>query len=157
MDCFPIKSLGNKMAENFEGRSILMNERKVIEENIVQFENVDKATLSRFKHIFFLDHRFEDFQNILIQNPVDSLFVFISNLTQKIPDNYFEGLRNLLSIQFCFSSKIITNGVQFRENWSFWGCSSLTYVSIPNSVQFLENGCFSGCSSLTSIIIPNSV
>jgi hypothetical protein len=157
MDCFPIKSLRNKMAENFEGRSILINKRKIMEENIVQIENVDKTTLSRFKHIFSLDHRFEDFQNILIQNPADSLFVFISNLTQKIPDKYFEGLRNLLSIQFCFSSKIITNRVHFLENCSFLGCSSLVYVSIPNSVQSLENSLFSGCSSLTSIIIPNSV
>jgi hypothetical protein len=39
----------------------------------------------------------------------------------------------------------------------FYGCSSLTSISIPNGVTAISSSAFQGCSSLTSIIIPNSV
>ena len=42
-------------------------------------------------------------------------------------------------------------------NYAFWGCSSLTSVTIPNSVTSIGNGAFNGCSGLTSVTIPNSV
>ena len=40
---------------------------------------------------------------------------------------------------------------------AFWGCSSLTNITIPDSVTRIESGAFSGCFSLTSISIPDSV
>ena len=40
---------------------------------------------------------------------------------------------------------------------AFWGCSSLTSITIPNSVTSIDNRAFYECSSLTSITIPNSV
>ena len=51
----------------------------------------------------------------------------------------------------------ITYSVTSLGNYCFFGCSSLTAITIPNSVKSLGNGCFSGCSGLTSITIPNSV
>ena len=41
--------------------------------------------------------------------------------------------------------------------WAFYGCSSLTSVTIPNSVTSIGTEVFFGCSSLTSVTIPNSV
>ena len=40
---------------------------------------------------------------------------------------------------------------------SFYGCSSLTSITIPSSVTSLGNECFRECSSLTSVTIPSSV
>ena len=40
---------------------------------------------------------------------------------------------------------------------AFWGCSSLTSVTIPNSVTRIGSSAFSDCSSLKSVTIPNSV
>ena len=40
---------------------------------------------------------------------------------------------------------------------AFWGCSSLTSVTIPNSVTSIGESTFCECSSLTSVTIPNSV
>ena len=40
---------------------------------------------------------------------------------------------------------------------AFWGCSSLTSITIPNSVTSIGELAFQACYSLTSITIPNSV
>ena len=40
---------------------------------------------------------------------------------------------------------------------AFYGCSSLTSVTIPNSVRSIGGGAFYKCTSLTSVTIPNSV
>lgn len=40
---------------------------------------------------------------------------------------------------------------------AFFGCSSLTSVTIPNSVTSIGYGAFFDCSSLRSVTIPNSV
>ena len=56
---------------------------------------------------------------------------------------------------------VIYNGITYSVtslgDYCFWGCSSLTAITIPNSVTSLGESCFNGCSSLTSITIPNSV
>ena len=51
----------------------------------------------------------------------------------------------------------ITYSVTSLRAFCFYGCSSLTSITIPNSVTSLGDACFFGCSSLTSITIPNSV
>ena len=40
---------------------------------------------------------------------------------------------------------------------AFYGCSSLTSVTIPNSVTSIDGYAFKGCFGLTSVTIPNSV
>ncbi|MDE6695677.1 MAG: leucine-rich repeat domain-containing protein, partial [Muribaculaceae bacterium] len=43
------------------------------------------------------------------------------------------------------------------DGLAFYGCSSLTSVTIPSSVTKIGHNAFGSCSSLTSIEIPNSV
>ena len=40
---------------------------------------------------------------------------------------------------------------------AFFGCTSLTSISIPDSVTSIQSGAFLDCQSLTSIVIPDSV
>ena len=40
---------------------------------------------------------------------------------------------------------------------AFYGCSSLTTITLPNSITSIYNQAFEGCSSLTTITLPNSV
>ena len=42
-------------------------------------------------------------------------------------------------------------------NYAFYGCSSLTSVSIPSSVTTIGDGAFNKCKGLASISIPNRV
>ena len=43
------------------------------------------------------------------------------------------------------------------EYFAFFGCTSLTSVTIPDSVTGIDNYAFSGCTSLTSVTIGNGV
>ena len=51
----------------------------------------------------------------------------------------------------------IPNSVTSIGEQAFDGCSGLKYVTIPNSVTSIGGAAFNGCSSLTSVTIPNSV
>jgi len=47
--------------------------------------------------------------------------------------------------------------VAYIEYRAFYGCTSITSVTIPSSVIFIGGGAFEGCTSLTSVTIPSSV
>ena len=74
----------------------------------------------------------------------------IKNRAKCIANSAFFGCTSLTSIT-------IPNGVTSICNYAFKDCSSLTSVTIPNSVTSIGDWAFSGCNSLTSITIPNSV
>ena len=52
---------------------------------------------------------------------------------------------------------IIAQGVSSIGDCAFYGCTSLTSVTIPNSVTSIGSHAFFFCHNLTSITIPNSV
>ncbi len=54
-------------------------------------------------------------------------------------------------------TSFIPNSVTNIGKYAFWGCGSLTSITIPNSVTSIGDNAFSYCDALTSIIIPNSV
>ncbi len=53
-------------------------------------------------------------------------------------------------------SVTITNATQIPSH-AFYGCSSLTCITIPDSVTTIGEYAFYNCTSLTSVTIPNSV
>ena len=62
----------------------------------------------------------------------------------------FYGCNSLTSIS-------IPDSVTSIGSWAFYYCSSLTSINIPDSVTSIGIYAFRGCSSLTSITIPDSV
>ena len=67
-----------------------------------------------------------------------------------IPSNAFYGCRSLTTITI--PQNIISIGSS-----AFYNCSSLISITIPNSVTSIGNKAFYGCSGLTSLTIGNSV
>ena len=68
----------------------------------------------------------------------------------EIGDDAFYGCTSLTSVT-------ISNSVTTINGYVFSGCTSLTSVTIPNSVTMIGNYAFDNCTSLTSVTIPNSV
>ena len=68
----------------------------------------------------------------------------------RIGDDAFYGCHTLTSVT-------IPNSVTSIEDYAFSGCYALTSVTIPNSVTSINDGAFLGCYALTSVTIPNSV
>ena len=52
---------------------------------------------------------------------------------------------------------VIPNSVTTIENVAFYGCKSLTSVTLPDGLISIGTANFSQCTSLTEMIIPNSV
>ena len=74
----------------------------------------------------------------------------IKDNTRLLAESAFYGCTSLTSVT-------IPNSITSIEYETFQDCSSLTSVTIPNSVTSIGSDAFSGCSSLTSLTIPNSV
>ena len=55
---------------------------------------------------------------------------------------------------YYFSSRTSDNTIGHS---AFYGCTSLTSITIPNSVTSIGGDAFNSCTGLTSITIPNSV
>ena len=84
---------------------------------------------------------------------VDGIYYDISGTTATVTSGEKEYSGDIVipeSITFENSKYSVTS----IEDYAFWGCSSLTSVTIPNSVTSIGDDAFDGWSSLQSIIIP---
>jgi len=87
----------------------------------------------------------------------------LESLTVDIKNNYFRSENNCIirrasnSLVLGCKNSIIPNSVTSIGASAFYGCSSLTGITIPEGVTSIGNNAFSGCSSLTSITIPEGV
>ncbi|MCK9163609.1 MAG: leucine-rich repeat protein [Bacteroidales bacterium] len=97
--------------------------------------------------------------------------VLYFNITSATAPYKVEVTSQTTSRPYYYSAKptgivIIPNSVTYNEitysvtsigNFAFYGCTSITSVTIPNSVTSIESVVFTNCTNLTSVIIPNSV
>ena len=77
--------------------------------------------------------------------------VFDSGIT-RIGDNVFKNHGNLKEVVFQAGSQLTEIGYQ-----AFFGCTSLSSITLPNSLQTIKGSAFNSCSSLMAITIPANV
>ncbi len=81
------------------------------------------------------------------------------NVGYVVEANISDGVTSTGSFYGCSSltSVTIPDSVTSIGSYAFYGCSSLTSVTIPNDVMSIGEYAFYGCSSLTNVTIPNKV
>ena len=62
------------------------------------------------------------------------------------------------AFMYCTSlTKIDLTNVSSIDSYAFYGCKSLTHITIPHGVLTIASSAFAGCSSLCKVDIPKSV
>ena len=91
---------------------------------------------------------------------IDSIYYYIDEY-DKIATVTYNSESPYTQTEIVIPEKIVYNNKEYDvtsiDYDAFYGCSSLTSVSIPNSVITIGERAFYGCSSLTSITIPENV
>ena len=72
-------------------------------------------------------------------------------------DEYTDEYSGSIAIPDTVTYEGVNYSVTSIEDYAFYGCSSLTDITIPEGVTSIGNGAFYLCSSLKSINIPESV
>ena len=90
---------------------------------------------------------------------VDGIYyniVSLTDLTVEVTsgDNEYSG-EVVIPSTVTYKSKVLT--VTAIGDYAFWGCKSITAITIPEGVTSIGYSAFNGCSSLTAITIPESV
>ena len=57
----------------------------------------------------------------------------------------------------CIKAVRIGNGITSIKDYIFYGCYTLTNITIPSSITSIGNSVFQNCYTLTNITIPNNV
>ena len=84
-------------------------------------------------------------------NDISPISVYIGDNVISIGDGAFSS-SSCQSVTFSENSQLISIGVA-----TFFGCTSLTSITIPSGVTSIGVNAFNGCKSLTSITIPSGV
>ena len=95
---------------------------------------------------------FNKTKTILLRCPLakNGVYSLIPNTVTTIAIEAFYGCASLTAIS-------IPSTVSTLSPRAFGNCSSLTSISLPSGMTSIEEGMFSGCTSLPSITIPSTV
>ncbi len=166
-------TVGLNFTLNSDGESYSVSKGTATDANIVIPEKYKGKTVTSIGA-----NGFEDCSNltsITMPNSITSIGDYaLRNCSSLTKLNYTGTIDQWAMIEFGLfvtqlsnGSKLYINDVEVTEvvlttatkisDFAFFGCSSITSVTIPNSVTSIGYGTFYCCSNLTSVTIPESV
>ena len=136
------------------------------------------SELTRLYALFLLAHSEEGLSNVsfrllnlkypeLVEEEVLSTKVTDEDRAEGVEDEYgvlyskdgkrlLKGNKTLTEYTVRKGTRVICDGA-FGAIFAFFGCSSLTSLTLPSSLQSIGDCAFSGCKSLTSLTLPSSL
>ena len=114
------------------------------------FYGCSSLKLNKYDNALYLGN--ENNPTIVLVKASDSNIVScsINSNCKFISDNAFYGCRSLTNIT-------IPDSVTSIGKYAFYGCRSLTNIIIPNSVTSIRDYAFEGCSSLTNVYYDGTI
>lgn len=92
----------------------------------------------------------QDYEKIIIKGPSNVLKCLDVITKLKLEsENYYFDLTKSTEFPSCVTR--VPNGVTKIDNTAFWGCTSLTSITIPNSVTAIGEYAFQNCTNLKTI------
>jgi hypothetical protein len=106
--------------------------------------------VGQFHFIQVINGTFKEFEESNVIIQDNSLLIFIPDSVTRIGNRCFFGCTSLSQIS-------LPNTITLIGGECFSRCSSLSQISLPISLILIGDECFSGCFSLSQINLPNSI
>ena len=130
------------------------------------------SEFTRLYALFLLAHSEEGLSNVsfrllnlkypeLVEEEVLSTEVTDEDLAEGVGDGYgvlySKDGKRLLKVNWNLAEYTVRKGTRVICDYAFWGCNSLTSLTLPSSLQSIGNSAFKCCNSLTSLTLPSSL
>ena len=148
-ECYKLYEVYNKSNLAITAGSYINGEVAYYAKNVYTDDSGESKLHTVGDYIFYVD-----------EDNIELLAYIGDEIAITLPSDY-EGKDYIIAYSAFYGCSSLTSitipkGVTEIGEWAFEGCSSLTSITIPESVKTIGEGAFLGCTSLTSIDVASN-